>query len=208
MSVLHAVIFGLFAIPIGFLGNFWMSRRRLYELAAKLPGPKGLPFIGLGYKFFNVNYKEMFGILSNLTQGYSSPAATWLGPELVVTVDTPEALKIVLNSDKCLNKSPLYDALLLTKGLVLSGGEMWKRHRKILNPTFSIGILQKMVPTFYEKSNILVDNMKTKIDEEQFNVYDYISPCSLESLLKVSMDYDHDYQSKPLDNEYIHHVEL
>lgn len=208
MLVLQSLIIGLITFLVALLASFWWSRRRLYYLAAKLPGPKGIPLLGLAHKIINADFKEIFDLLSSLSQNYGSPVSAWLGPEFVVVADTPESLQIVLNSQKCLNKSPLYDVLILTKGLLVGSGDLWKRHRKILNPAFSIGILQKIIPTFDDKAKIFVRNMEAKVGGEAFDVYEYMSPCSLESLLKVTMDYDRDFQSKPLDNEYLHHIEL
>lgn len=208
MLVFQSFVFGLL---IGFAAvyiRFLWSRRRLYYLAAKLPGPKGLPFIGMGHKFFNKNFKQIFDVLATITEGYKSPAAFWLGPELIVYAETPESLQIVLNSPKCLDKSNLYRTFALKKGLVCSGGETWRQHRKILNPSFSLRAMQQLVPTFDEKSRILIKQIEIELDKKQFDVYGYLSACSLETLLKGTMNLDLDIQSIALENDYVHSTEM
>lgn len=191
-----------------FYFNYLWKRRRLYKLAANIPGPKGFPVIGMAHKFINASCKEMFDVLVNTPIGYPSVMKIWLGPELVIFASTPESLQIVLNSQKCIDKSTLYDRLVLTQGLVIVNGPMWKKHRKILNPSFRISVLQELIPTFDEKSRIFVKNLEAKVGNEQFNIFNYMSACSLETLLKGTMEIDRDIQSDPLKNDYLHNVEM
>jgi cytochrome P450 family 4 len=208
MLVLESLIVGFFTSLLVFYLNFRWKRKRLYELASKLDGPKGLPLIGSGHKFIGVDFDKVFKLAINICAGYRAPAKMWLGPELVVFVDDPECLQVVLNSQKCLDKSPFYDVLILTQGLVISGGKMWKHHRQILNPAFSIGVLQSLVPLFDEKSRIFVKNLKNEVDKKEFDVYHYTSACSLETLLKGTMDLDRDIQSDPSSDSFLHDCEM
>lgn len=187
--------------------NFLWKRRRLYYLASKIPGPQGLPWLGMAHKFINADFKTILTTLTSMSTGYPSISKIWLGPELLIFAADPESLQIVLNSQKCLDKSPLYDTLLLTKGLVLANGQMWKRHRKILNPAFNIGVLQSLIPLFDEKSRIFIDNLEKQVGKHRFDIYVYMSACSLETLLKGNFDIDRDIQSDPLTNGYLHHIE-
>lgn len=208
MLVLQSLVFGLVIFLAAFYASFRWSRRRFYYLANKLPGPKGLPLLGHAHWLINKSFNEIFEIIMTVTDGYESPGAVWLGPELLIFADTPESLQIVLNSQKCLDKSPLYDVLVLTKGLLVGSGNLWRRHRKILNPSFNIGILQQLIPTFDDKSKIFVKNLAQEIGKKPFDVYNYMSACSLETLLKGTMEVDRDVQSKPFESEYLHHIEV
>lgn len=199
---------GLLICVVAFYARFLWSRRRLYHLAAKIPGPKGLPLIGMGHKFVGADFKQIFDVFVNAPTEYKSIMKIWIGPELLVFAATPESLQIVLNSQKCLDKSQLYDVLVLTKGLVVGSGQLWRKHRKILNPSFNISVLQRLIPTFDEKSKIFVQNIKQKVGKQQFDVYDFLSACSLETLLKGTMGIERDIQSDPLQNDYLHHIEL
>jgi cytochrome P450 len=204
MLVLKSLLFGLLIFLAAFCACFWWSRRRLYHLAAKIPGPKGWPLIGMGHKFINADYKQIFQTLIDATKGYDTIMKIWIGPELVIFAHTPESLQIVLNSQKCLDKSPLYDVLILKAGLLVANGNVWRNHRKILSSAFSIGVLKSLVPTFDEKSKMFVKNLEVEVGKKPFDVYGYTSACSLETLLKGTMSTDRDIQSDPLQNEYIH----
>lgn len=208
MLVLQSLIFGLVVCLLSFYANFRWRRRRLYELAAKLPGPRGLPLIGMAHKFIKTDFKTIFHTVTTITKGHASPAGIWLGPEFVVFAETPEALQVVLNSPKCLDKSSLYDVLILTKGLLVGSGDIWRAHRKILNPAFSIKVLQPLVPLFDEKSKIFIDNLKAKVGKGEFDIYVYMSNCSLETLLKGTLDMDRDIQSSSKQSDYIVNIDV
>lgn len=207
MLILHSLVFGFLICLVAFYGNFLWRRRRLYHLASKIPGPRGLPLIGMVHKFLNVEFDAYLYKFSSMAYGYSSICKFWLGPELVIFAADPHSLQIILNSQKCLDKSPLYDVLVLTKGLLVGSGQIWRTHRKILNPAFNISLLQQLIPLFDEKSKIFIRNLEREVDKKPFDVYGYMSACSLETLLKGTMEIDRDIQSDPFNNKYVYDIE-
>lgn len=208
MLVLQSLILGLFVAVIAFYARFRWRRRRLYELASKLPGPRGLPFIGFAYKLLNANFKSILKTFMTISDGYGDePVGAWLGPELLVFADTPEMLKVVLNSENCLDKSNIYEVFLARFGLGLAGGDIWKKHRKILNPAFSLPILHQLVPIFDAKSKALVKNIRSMVGGEQFDAYERLSACSLETILKGTMSLDRDIQINYDKDEYLAHMD-
>lgn len=208
MLVLQSLVFGSIICLVAFYAKFLWSRRRLYELAAKLPGPRGLPLIGLAHKLINKDFTEIFNYIMQTTAKFSSPAKLWIGPELVISAHSPESLQVVLNSQNCLDKTPFYDVLILTKGLVIGNGQLWRHHRKVLTPAFTSQVLRQLVPTFDNKSRIFVKNLECEVGKPDFDVFHYMSACSLETLLKGTMEIDRDVQSNPLGNDYLHHIEM
>lgn len=208
MLVLQSLVLGFVICLVAAYVCFQWRRRRLHYLAAKLPGPRGLPLLGMAHKFFTGDFKKIFHVVTTITDGYDSPTSFWLGPELIVFAETPETIQIVLNSQHCIDKSSLYKTFSLEKGLVVGGGKLWKSHRKILNPSFSLRIVQQLVPTFDEKSRILTKQMEVELDKTPFDVYGYLSACSLETLLKGTMNLDRDMQSNALQNKYVHSTEM
>lgn len=99
-----------------------ITRRKVYEVADKIPGPPSFPFIGAMYIFFGKSNEEVLDSVDELLDTYNSPAKAWLGPMLVLLVDSPEDLKIVLNSPNCLQKAYPYDFLGVSKGLMAAPG--------------------------------------------------------------------------------------
>lgn len=204
MLVLPSLIFGALISLVAFYANFRWKRRRMYELAEKIPGPKGLPLIGIGHRFLLPNHRKKIKFHANSgKRSFTSISKVWLGPELLIVINTPEALQIVLNSQHCLNKSKLYDVLPVNKGLVVANGQLWRNHRKILNPAFSTRAIQQLIPTFDEKAKIFTENLRAEVGRGPFDVTGYMAACSLETILKGTMEIDRNIQGDPLNNKYI-----
>lgn len=109
-----------------------ISRRKLYELAEKIPGPPDYPLIGAMHLFFGKDNEEVFQVIDDILNEYKSPAKAWLGPTLVILVDNPEDLKIVLNSPHCMQKPYIYDFLGVSKGLMAASGNLFCYAKKII----------------------------------------------------------------------------
>lgn len=125
---------------------------------------------------------------------------------LLIIVDLPDDLQIILNSNDCTDKSNLYKIIPLQKGLLLAGGELWQTHRKLLNPSFYMNVLQSFTPLFNEKSKILVKVLKKYESKGEFNVFHPLSACTLETLLATSIGIDQDIQND-LENETLKSME-
>ncbi|XP_057451001.1 cytochrome P450 72A68-like [Lotus japonicus] len=81
----------------------------------------------------------------------------WFGPTPRFTCTDPELIKDVLNKIYDFPKpdnNPL--AKLLVSGLVTHEGEIWRKHRKIINPAFSLEKLKIMLPIFFRSCYDLI----------------------------------------------------
>lgn len=56
----------------------------------------------------------------------------------------------------------------------------WRKHRKIISPTFNQRILDTFVPVFDQQSKILVEQLSGQIGAGQFEIAKYVSQCSLD----------------------------
>lgn len=99
-----------------------ISQRKVYELAKQIPGPTAFPIIGAMYLFFGKDNDAILQVIDELLDKYKSPAKAWFGHMLVLLVDSPEDLKIVLNSPNCLQKAYPYNFLGVSKGLMAAPG--------------------------------------------------------------------------------------
>lgn len=207
MFVLQSLIFGLLVMLVAFYANFQFKRRRFNELAKKIPGRDGLPFIGLLHRFAFRSYKDYLQVLCAIPDG-NSLTKFWLGPFLAVSVNSPENLQVVLNSPKCQKKpSAFYNMWDATQGLVIGHGNLWKYHRKILNGSFTMSVLQGLLPMFNEKSMKSINLLNKHVNHGEFDVYENIAAFSLETLMKGNFNYDRDFQTEPHKAELLTIVE-
>lgn len=59
-------------------------------------------------------------------------------------------------------------------------GEKWKMHRKMLTPAFHISILEEFCEMLDSACNILIEKLKREVGKESFDIYPYVTLCSLD----------------------------
>ncbi|CAO1411048.1 unnamed protein product [Diamesa serratosioi] len=207
MFVLKSLLIGLVTALVAWYLKYTWSRRRLYSMAAKIPGPNGLPFVGVALSMLGKNHQETFKNVTEITKGYESPSRVWAGPICVVIVDKPEDLQIVFNSQNCIDKAAPYKIVPMETGLLVSGGDLWRAHRKLINPSFHMKVLQSFQPVFNEKAKMMVKVMKKYLNQEHFDVYHHMSACTLEALLATSIGLNKDIQNEE-NNKYLSDMEI
>lgn len=229
MFVLQSLVFGLFVTIVAFYANFLIKNRRFNELAKRIPGRKGLPLIGLLHKFAFRSYEDYLQVLKEIPDE-NSLTKFFLGPFLAVMINSPENLQTVLNSP-CSQKKPgiyffnfyyysdiinkyflkmvaaFYNIWDATSGLVLAHSSLWKYHRKVLNGSFTLNVLQRLLPMFQEKSIKSIQLLNKHVNKGQFDVYENIAAFSLETLMKGNFEYDEDFQTDPHNSELLETVE-
>lgn len=120
--------------------------------------------------------------LIQMSSETDTPSIFWFGPTLAFLISEPEDLKTIYMSPNCLSKPYVYKFFMgNNKGIFNSPAEMWKKDRRVINPTFNNRILQSFVPIFNEKVDILVDTLQANAaDGRPFDVADNIFACTLE----------------------------
>lgn len=128
---------------------------------------------------FAIQLSKMYG---NITRG-------WIGNKLVIFLTHPADVEIILNSHVYLDKSEEYRFFKpwLGEGLLISSGEKWRSHRKLIAPAFHQNILKSFVPTFNDNSLAVVDKMRTEYGKGEFDVHDYMSSVTVDILLETAM---------------------
>nr|QBQ34516.1 cytochrome P450 CYP4g15-2 [Diaphorina citri] len=166
-----------------------MSRRRLYELADKIPGPKGLPLIGVAHEAFGRSPHGLFKRALEVEEKFlDTVVKIWFGPRLIILLKDPRDVEIILSSHVHIDKSPEYRFFKpwLGNGLLISTGEKWRAHRKLIAPTFHLNVLKSFLDLFNQNSRAVVEKMR-KHNGEAFDCHDYMSECTVEILLETAM---------------------
>lgn len=56
----------------------------------------------------------------------------------------------------------------------------WRVHRKLITPTFNMRVLESFIEVFVRQSNILIRKMEAELDGNEFDVFDYVTRCTLD----------------------------
>lgn len=183
---------------------FRISRRRLYELMSKIDGPSGLPLFGNALEFigdphttFKIFYERSF------EYDFGKPIKLWIGPRVVVFLTDPRDIEVILGSHVHIDKSPDYRLFQpwLGDGLLISTGEKWRAHRKLIAPTFHLNVLKSFISIFNKNSKAIVEKMR-KLGNEEFDVHEYMGEATVEILLETAMGVDKRTQDREA-SEYV-----
>ncbi|XP_034246944.1 cytochrome P450 4g15 isoform X2 [Thrips palmi] len=168
---------------------FRYQRRRLYELAAKIPGPEGLPLIGSALEFMG-SANDIYINMWNRSLEYSSetPVKVWIGPRLMVFLQDPRDVEVILSSNVHLDKSTEYRYFQpwFGNGLLISTGDHWRSHRKLIAPTFHLNVLKSFIDLFNHNSRGVVEKLRKEVGHE-FDAHEYMSEATVEILLETAM---------------------
>ncbi|CAK1551896.1 unnamed protein product [Leptosia nina] len=168
--------------------TYWrMSRRHLYELADKIAGPKGLPLIGNALEFTGGSDEIFKRIVKRSEEFDESIIKVWIGPRLLVFLYDPRDVELILSSHVHIDKADEYKFFKpwLGDGLLISTGQKWRSHRKLIAPTFHLNVLKSFIDLFNANSRAVVDKLKRETGT--FDCHDYMSECTVEILLETAM---------------------
>ncbi|XP_017120493.1 probable cytochrome P450 313a3 [Drosophila elegans] len=155
----------LLTVGVFFWIYFLWSRRRLYMLHAKVPGPLGLPILGIAAEYLILNKRKMTTRTKYLDM-YGSTVLLWVGPDPFVVTRDPKIAEEVLLSSECINRSShAADAIARSAGdgLFTLKGPKWIERRKQMNPTFKHNILLSFLPIFNAETKTLVSLLDTYV---------------------------------------------
>ncbi|XP_072381842.1 cytochrome P450 4C1-like [Diabrotica undecimpunctata] len=171
-----------------YLQMLWKNRR-LYWYSYKTPGPIGLPFIGIGYKFITRDLSVMLQRWVDIQTAYPQVAAVWFGPRLYYLIAKPEYVQKVLSSQSALNKDYLYEFVndITGEGLLTVGGKKWKKHRRTIMPAFNQKILDSYQNIFCKKAEIFINELQKEVGNKNLELHHLISSCTLDIICETAL---------------------
>lgn len=166
---------------------FYIETSHTIRYGRKLPGPPTIPFLGNGYLAINLQPEDVLELILKWDI-YGKVTRLILGTKLFVFLVEPRDIEIILTSHVHIDKSSEYRFFKpwLGDGLLISSGEKWYSHRKIIAPTFHMAILKTFVPLFYENSIDFVKRLREQIGKE-FDCHDYLSAVTVDILMETAM---------------------
>lgn len=122
----------------------------------------------------------MFDTLYKNLLNYKSPTRFWIGPKLYIAVYKPRDVEAILTAPAALEKADFFEFIRpwLGDGLLTAPVTKWKPHRKIILPAFNQKILDSFIGIFNEQSAILVKCLKKELDQEEFDILEYVRRCT------------------------------
>ncbi|XDA76309.1 hypothetical protein R6Z07M_006425 [Ovis aries] len=141
---------------------------------------------------------------ANYPRGY----LIWFGPIVPMVIFChPDMLRSITNASAAIApKDMLFYGTLkpwLGGGLLLSAGDKWSSHRRLLTPAFHFNILKPYMKIFTKSAEIMHAKWERLVTEghTHLDMFEHISLLTLDSLQKCVFSFDSNCQEKP--SEYI-----
>ncbi|XP_058823417.1 cytochrome P450 4C1-like isoform X2 [Topomyia yanbarensis] len=180
-------------ITIALIGGVWLALylycRYRFGFGDKIPAVQPwTPFFGNGLEFAQKNSYEIFASLTRAFKDNKRVFKLCFGPIVTVCPTHPDLIQKVLTSPASMDKPYVYYFLRVPGGLLIAEYDVWKVHRKVLNPTFNTRILNSFIPIFTDCVNKMITNMyKHDNPEKAVNILHYTSPCTLAMICRTSL---------------------
>ncbi|XP_008985703.3 cytochrome P450 4F11 [Callithrix jacchus] len=139
-----------------------------------------------------------------LVATYPQSFKLWLGPTFpLLILCHPDTVRSITSASAAVApKDMLFYGFLkpwLGDGLLLSAGDKWSRHRRMLTPAFHFNILKPYVAIFNKSVSIMHDKWQRLASEgsTRLDMFEHISLMTLDSLQKCVFSFDSNCQEKP-----------
>ncbi|KAK2844848.1 hypothetical protein Q5P01_011507 [Channa striata] len=180
------------------------KRNVAFHAMAAFPGPPTHWLFGHALEFKN----DERDIVKNLkwAQHYPYAFPVWYGPFVcLLKIHHPDYVKTLLTSTE--PKDDFVYSLIkpwIGEGLLVSEGQKWIRHRRLLTPGFHYDVLKPYI-------QLMADSAKTMMDKweryaktnESFELSEHVSLMTLDSILKCAFSYNSNCQTVGGSNTYI-----
>ncbi|XP_069333354.1 cytochrome P450 4F2-like isoform X1 [Eulemur rufifrons] len=152
--------------------------------------------------------EESMRLMEHLGHYFRDVYLWWMGPfHPIVRLVHPKFVAPLLQASAAFTpKAMTFYGFLkpwLGDGLLLSAGDKWSRHRRLLTPAFHFEILKPYVKIFNKSANIMHAKWQRLASEGSacLDMFEHMSLMTLDSLQKCIFSFDSHCQESP--SEYI-----
>lgn len=169
--------------------TLWVYLKFRFRFAEEIPCAQPMrPFFGNGLEFAQKNSYQIFINLARAFEANKRIFKLSFGPIPVICPTHPDLMQKVLTDVASMEKPFVYKFLRVDKGLMAAEYEIWRSHRKVLNPTFNTRILNSFIPIFTDCIDTMIRSMKEQnAPGKPLNVLQFTSPCTLGMVCRTSL---------------------
>ncbi|XP_058449851.1 cytochrome P450 4c21-like isoform X2 [Malaya genurostris] len=177
------------ALFVGIIATVALYCRVRFRYADKIPSVGPLhPVLGNYPEFAQKNTFQTFQNLNRIFMTDERLVKVLFGPYPVICVLHADLIAKVLTESTSMEKPYPYRFIRLDGGLTALRYDIWKVHRKVLNPTFNTRILNSFIPIFTDCVGKMIERMYEHDDPTKaVNILEYTSPCTLGMICRTSL---------------------
>nr|AVL92822.1 CYP450 [Locusta migratoria] len=141
---------------LSFLGWLWLQRPR-----TNAPGPTTLPLVGNLLHFWR-KLPVLVGDFRELQRRYGDVFRFYIGPKLMLVATQPDDARRLLVGCRQRERDEYVTRAMVPftgYGLIVSKGELWKAHRRLIEPTFRTEVLHGYTEAFNKGAEFLCSQL-------------------------------------------------
>ncbi|XP_073780798.1 cytochrome P450 4T8 isoform X1 [Danio rerio] len=182
-------------------------RRKGVKTMERFPGPPAHWLFG-HVKEFRQDGHDLEKIVKWM-ELYQFAFPLWFGPSLaVLNIHHPSYVKTILTTTEP-KDDYAYKFFIpwLGDGLLVSAGQKWFRHRRLLTPGFHYDVLKPYVKLISDSTKVMLDKWEVHSrSEESFELFKHVSLMTLDSIMKCAFSCNSNCQTDSGTNPYIQAV--
>ncbi|XP_076592483.1 cytochrome P450 4B1-like isoform X8 [Chaetodon auriga] len=145
-------------------------------------------------------------LLAKWGQDYPYAYPVWFGPfASLLSIHHPDYVKTILaTAEPKDNLSYRFLESWIGDGLLVTGGQKWFRHRRLLTPGFHYDVLKPYTKLMSDSAKTMLDKWERYADtNKSFELFEHVSLMTLDSILKCGFSYNSNCQTEGGTNAYI-----
>ncbi|EGT35305.1 hypothetical protein CAEBREN_26389 [Caenorhabditis brenneri] len=194
MALLIPVLVAVAVLILFSVFKKFQQIRKMNYYGSKIPGPPANYIMGNTSMFQNSTSHgliELFKEEAKKARDRGNTVIRFMLPgQLLVFPLTGKSVAKLLESTTEIHKGEGYDFFdpWLGGGLLVSVGDRWKAHRKLITPSFHFAKLEGYFDVFNQESKILVECLEKFAESgETVNLHGFINRCTLDIICETAM---------------------
>ncbi|XP_005796001.1 cytochrome P450 4B1-like [Xiphophorus maculatus] len=181
-----------------------LKRKSVLKSFDAFPGPPAHLLFGNVLEF-KQDGTDFFKLLK-WAESYPYAFPMWFGPSIcVLNIHHPDYIKTILASTEPKDKFA-YEFIesWIGNGLLVSEGQKWFRHRRLLTPGFHYDVLKPYVKLMSDSAKTMLDKWERYANsKETLELFEHVSLMTLDSILKCAFSCNSNCQTEGGTNAYI-----
>ncbi|CAH0597832.1 unnamed protein product [Chrysodeixis includens] len=179
---------------------YWLWRRQVRKITEPPYLPGAWPILGHAPMFMggSRNLCKRVTDIANRSYDIGGVYTASIGPRKIYIVTDPDVSYTIFNT--CLEKDDLMYEIAKTfigDGLVVAKVPRWKKHRKLLNPTFSHSVLATFMGVFNHQARKLVRELEKEAGKGYFDHWTYTRHNALQTVCLTVLGVDFNDTNNP-----------
>ncbi|KAM4735441.1 cytochrome P450 4T8 [Anableps anableps] len=182
----------------------FLKRKAVLQSFEAFPGPPARLLFGNVLEF-KQDGTDLFKVLK-WAEKYPYAFPLWFGPSVcILNIHHPDYVKTILASIEPKDDFAYkFIESWIGNGLLVSKGQKWFRHRRLLTPGFHYDILKPYVKLMSESAKTMLDKWERYANtEETFELFEHVSLMTLDSILRCAFSCNSNCQIEGGTNAYI-----